>query len=286
MKTYNMSNCSCSPSDCDDRNRNCGCNGCGCNNCKCCHHCCCRGATGATGPTGPTGATGPTGRTGATGPTGRTGATGATGPTGPTGATGRTGPTGATGPTGPTGRTGRTGRTGPTGPTGATGATGICQCPCVAAGELLVNGGMESFTGNVPTGWTTTTPNNISQVTQQGRVHSGNSSVNLTNGANLRQVVPVNAGCFYELSFFAHGEGAQVGLVATVNFITPPNTKTTGLTITVRQQDIPNSNRAFGYYRGFTIAVPAGATTAEILFTVTANGGQSLDLDDVSFAVQ
>lgn len=239
-----------------------------CEDRHCKNNCCCRKIQCPTGATGPAGATGLTGATGMTGATGTTGAAGLTGATGTTGATGLTGATGTTGAT------------------GATGATGVCECPCASTGELIQNGGMESFTDGVPTGWFTTTPNDVSQVTQQGRVHSGNSAVNLADGANLSQIVPINGGCFYELSFFAHGEGAQVGFTATVNFITPPSTETLGLQITVNQQDVPDSDREFEFYRGITTQAPANATLAIIEFTVNADGGQSLDLDDVSFSVQ
>jgi len=143
---------------------------------------------------------------------------------------------------------------------------------------------MEQFTGNVPTGWTATPTSGVSQVTQQGRVHSGNSAVNLTDGTSLSQTVPVEAGCFYRLSFFARGNGAQVGLTATVTFVTPSGS-VNGLTITVRKMDLVDSNRLYAFFQSLTIAAPAGTTSAIITFTVEANGGQSLDLDDVSFSV-
>jgi len=149
---------------------------------------------------------------------------------------------------------------------------------------MVVNGGMETFTNNVPTGWTTTTPAAVSPVSQQGRVHSGNFAVNLADGANLSQRINgITPGCFYEFSFFARGEGAQVGLVAQVIFETPGGDVVDG-TITVRQQDITNDNRDFAFYRLITTAAPPNATSARIVFTVSANGGQSLDLDDVSFS--
>ncbi len=95
-------------------------------------------------------------------------------------------------------------------------------------------------------------------------------------------VTPINAGCFYEFSFFARGEGSQVGFTATVNFLTPGG-DVLGGTITVRQQDLPNDVRNFAFYQITTTAAPAGVTGARIDFTVTANGAQLLDLDDVSF---
>ena len=258
------------------------------------------GATGATGATGPTGATGTAGAAGATGPTGATGATGtagATGLTGPTGATGATGTTGATGPTGPTGATGATGTTGatgPTGPTGATGATGAtgptgptgtCTCSCRSRGELVLNGGMEAFTDTVPTSWTANNKNLVSQVGQQGRVHSGNMAANLVNGAVLYQDIAVDAGCYHRFSFFARGEGSKVSVTAKVIYLNAQDQPTQGLLIQVRQQDMTNSNRDFAYYQGITIAAPAGTVKARIEFDVSTDGGQSMDLDDVSFSL-
>lgn len=150
---------------------------------------------------------------------------------------------------------------------------------------MVVNGGMETFTNNIPQGWTTTTATSVSTVTQLGRVHSGSASVNLAGGGTLRQDVPITGGCYYDFSFFARGEGAQVGVDATVTFINDQGLNVTGLTIHVRDQDIPNDNREFAYYRGITTQAPSNATAARIQFVVTAGGGQSMDLDDVSFSV-
>jgi hypothetical protein len=201
------------------------------------------------------------------------------------GPTGATGPRGATGATGPQGATGATGPRGATGPQGATGPAGTCNCPCPSTGEMVVNGGMEVFTGTVPTGWTANNPALVSPVTAQGRVHSGNSAVNLEDEAILSQrITGINPGCFYEFSFFARGEGANVSLTATVTFTTPTG-NVPGGTIFVRDQDIINSNRSFAYYRIITSAAPPNVTGAIISFDVEAQGEQSLDLDDVSFSV-
>ena len=95
----------------------------------------------------------------------------------------------------------------------------------------------------------------------------------------------MRGGCFHAFSFFARGEGSQVGVTARVVYFNAQNQTTQGLTITVRQQDMVNSNRVFAYYRGITAAAPADAVKARIEFVVTASGGQGMDLDDVSFSV-
>lgn len=192
---------------------------------------------------------------------------------------GPTGPRGATGPTGPTGASGTTGLTGPTGPTGP---TGNCTCSCVSRGELVVNGGMEIVIDDKPTGWLFSNPDNITSENSQGRVHSGNWSVNITDDSTLSQVINnIEPGCFYELSFFARAEGAQVSLNANVIFITNSG-DVLGGNIMVRAQDITNSNRDFTYYRLITSEAPVGTTGIRIELIVDANGNQSLDLDDVS----
>ena len=281
------------------------------------------GATGATGPTGPTGAigtNGATGATGATGPTGPTGPTGAsdtitirntsTGDAGtdatvtdvsgspnhildfviPRGFDGENGNDGATGPTGPTGPTGLTGITGPTGPTGATGATGPtgrCECRCQSKGQLILNGGMEAITDNKPDDWIFTNASGVSSVDSQGRVHSGSWSVNIEDDSAIEQTIAVTqcgGGCFYNLSFFARGEGSQVGFTATVVFETTTG-QVEGGKVTVRQQDITNSNRDFAFYQLITSASPVNITGITVKFSVTAEGNQSLDLDDVSLII-
>ena len=82
--------------------------------------------------------------------------------------------------------------TGPTGPRGATGPTdptGNCTCSCVSRGELVVNGGMEIVIDDKPTGWLFSNPDNITSENSQGRVHSGNWSVNITDDSTLSQVI-------------------------------------------------------------------------------------------------
>ncbi len=149
----------------------------------------------------------------------------------------------------------------------------------------MINGGMETFSETVPIGWSVNSSTKVRQVTAQGRVHSGNSAANLNDGAVLSQTVTINGGCYYNFSFFVRGEGAQVGFTAKVIFRNSQNQDVTGLTITVRQQDLTNSNREFGYFRGITIVAPNNTVSATIQFTVDSMGNQTMDLDDVSFTV-
>lgn len=144
---------------------------------------------------------------------------------------------------------------------------------------------MESITNNKPNNWTFTNPNGVTSVDIQGRVHSGNWSVNLKDASAIQQTnLITGSGCFYRLSFFARGEGSQVGLTASVVFETTTG-PVDGGTITVRQQDVVNSNREFAFYQLVTSASPANVTGITIKFLVSADGEQSLDLDDVSLTV-
>ena len=172
--------------------------------------------------------------------------------------------------------------TGPRGSTGATGPTGSCTCSCVSRGELIINGGMEEVIDDKPTGWLFSNPDNITSENSQGRVHSGNWSVNIADDSTLSQVINnIEAGCFYELSFFARGEGAQVSLNTNVIFQTNSG-DVLGGNLMVRSQDMTNSNRDFAYYRLITSEAPVGTTGIRIEFIVNANGNQSLNLDDIS----
>lgn len=144
---------------------------------------------------------------------------------------------------------------------------------------------MENRANNKPTDWIFTNPNGISSVNSQGRVHSGSWAVNIEDDSAIEQIIPISGcGCFYILSFFARGEGSEVGLTATVEFETDNGTVNGG-TISIRQQDITNSNRDFAFYQIVTTASPMNTTAIRIKFLVNAEGNQSLDLDDVSLIV-
>ena len=76
-----------------------------------------------------------------------------------------------------------------------------------------------------------------------------------------------------------------MGVTATVTYFNAQNEPTQGLLIQVRKQDMVNSNRVFAHYQGIAIAAPAGTVKARIQIAVNADGGQGMDLDDVSFSV-
>jgi hypothetical protein len=103
------------------------------------------------------------------------------------------------------------------------------------------------------------------------------------NGANLSQVVsPVHEGCYYEFSFFARGESANVGVNAKLTFLTGNGEFSAG-EIVVQQQCLPTADRVFSYYRVITSKAPEDADALRITFEVTAQGKQMVDIDNVSF---
>lgn len=144
---------------------------------------------------------------------------------------------------------------------------------------------METRSNGKPTSWTFTNSNGVTSVTSQGRVHSGAWATNIKSKSAIEQTIPVtNGGCFYQLSFFARGEGSQVGLTVTITFETTTG-PVNGGTITIRQQDITNSNRDFAFYQLITSKSPDNITGITIKFLVDADGEQSLDIDDISLII-
>ena len=144
---------------------------------------------------------------------------------------------------------------------------------------------MENINNNKPSSWIFTNPLGITSVTSQGRVHSGSWATSIEDKSAIEQTIPVMSdGCFYQLSFFVRGEGSQVGLTASVTFETTTG-PVNGGTITLRQQDIINSDRDFGFYQLITSKSPDNTTAVTIKFIVNAEENQSLILDDVSLIV-
>ncbi len=200
------------------------------------------------------------------------------------------GPQGEPGPAGETGAIGPQGEPGPAGATGPKGRRGIQGPPGEAArpslGEMIENGGMESFEDGIPAGWMTTNPDAVQKQSAQGLTHSGNSAVNLSDGGNLSQLIgEIREGSFYEFSFFALAEGTQAAFEAIAVFETDES-EVPGAVISVRDTNIANNAGYYGYYRTITAAAPPDVTGARIAFGVKANEGQSIDIDDVSFSVK
>lgn len=185
---------------------------------------------------------------------------------------------GPPGPRGPMGFRGLTGERGPTGPQGSAGPSG----PSAQSGELLRNGGMEVFSGNVPQGWESAVPDTVRQQTAGGSVHSGNSAASLLNGAilgqTIRRLVPLR---YYMLSFFAQGNTA---FTASVLFTNSSLGEHTAASVSVRQTDVPSSG--FGFYRVVTVLAPANTVAAQIFFETASGRGGILTVDDVSFTTQ
>jgi hypothetical protein len=70
-----------------------------------------------------------------------------------------------------------------------------------------------------------------------------------------------------------------------VTFITPPDTETAGLKISLNPYNsIPDADGDFGYYRGITIVAPPEATEAIISFTLSSVS-PLVSVDDVSFSL-
>jgi len=141
---------------------------------------------------------------------------------------------------------------------------------------------MEDFDNNLPFGWDTEDESLLEKITANGRVHAGEFSVGLKDGAVLSQeITALDDVLFYEFSFFAHAHGDKVGFRATVTFITDTG-EFEGGEIFVREQDIPSQNGEFGYYKLITTQAPADIEVVRVTFEVTAQGNQMLDLDDTS----
>ena len=173
---------------------------------------------------------------------------------------------------------GLTGERGPAGPQGPAGPAG----PSAQSGELLRNGGMELFSGDVPQGWESAVPDTVRRQTAGGRVHSGLSAVSLSAGAILgqtvRRLVPLR---YYTLSFFAQG---SLAFTASVLFTNNRLGENTAVSVSVRQEDLPSSG--FGFYRAVTGLAPANTVAAQIFIETASDGAGVLTVDDVSFTTQ
>lgn len=157
------------------------------------------------------------------------------------------------------------------------------EYPCESLGELLDGGDMESFTDNIPDGWHSTAPVFISKVTDLGRVHSGESAVNISDRGDIVQTFEIKGGCFYELSFFAQSVLNNAEIFAEIMFYTSTGPRLGGR-LSVRSGDLPTGPKGYGYYKLLTDKSPQDASGVTISI-IGGNYNQSFDLDDVSFVI-
>ena len=156
--------------------------------------------------------------------------------------------------------------TGPQGPQGPEGPEGPQGPAAVQTGELLVNGGFETYTAAIPDGWTTPEATSIAQTTAQGEVYTGTSALRLLNGGGVSQEVEVIPGAYYELSFYSRSIGTSPVLTASVTFSGDTQTET-ALTILTVNPNTADENLPFAYYRGITAVAPEWANAATVTFT-------------------
>lgn len=243
----------------------------------------CQGPTGPQGPQGIQGPAGPQGPTGAQGPQGLIGPTGAQGPQGiqgPIGPQGIQGPIGAQGPQviqGPTGAQGPQGIQGPTGPAGES------QCP--PTGELVQNGGFETFIWTIPEGWDSPQPNLISQTFLPGEVHSGERSVRIEALGSITQLIQdVNPGCYYNFGFFAKSDGTVTGFMGTLDFVTTTG-DVLGAESFLSAGLLLENTDGFEYFYKVTVQAPANVTGIRVTLEAAADTGGVI-FDDVSVSSQ
>ncbi|MDO5522387.1 MAG: collagen-like protein, partial [bacterium] len=171
---------------------------------------------------------------------------------------------GATGPTGADGLPGEKGEQGATGP--------IVQLP-----NQITNGGMETFSDDIPTEWFGPALAQSAQVLASDDpdlVHSGNSAVMLmgttgTTSTTLSQNPEIDVqGASFKCSFSAMAEGSP-SLIATLIFYkgkTPISSSSTSMLIQVGS--LPDRTMGYGQYFFMTdMVAPLEATNIQISFT-------------------
>ena len=146
---------------------------------------------------------------------------------------------------------------------------------------MLTNGGMETFEGNLPTGWSSSSAALVAQTTAAGEVHTGNLAVRLQNDANLSQETETESKRF-DLSFFALGSGNSGSLDVTLDFIDEAEGTLGSTLLTITPGNLPGTAPLFGTYQKRGIVAPAGTATVRLQFSVTAGAGEYVIIDDVS----
>ena len=144
---------------------------------------------------------------------------------------------------------------------------------------------MDTFDDSVPSGWTTENAALISQQKTPGRMHTGTSSVSLSDGGTLSQdITPTVEGAYYDLSFFANASSANTTLTAAVIFVTETGSEM-GLMVEIPGDSLPTATGDFGYYRRITTQAPEGTTVVRIAFGAASQTGGTVQIDDVALTL-
>ena len=144
---------------------------------------------------------------------------------------------------------------------------------------------MDTFEDTVPTGWTSETPALVARQNTPGRLHTGTSSVALSNGGTLSQdITPTVDEAYYDLSFFANATTADTTLTAAVIFVVGDDSEV-GLMIEIPGDSLPTGSGDFGYYRRITAQAPAGTTAVRVSFGAASQTGGTVQIDDVSLTL-
>ncbi|MDO5295003.1 MAG: hypothetical protein Q4F05_19885, partial [bacterium] len=180
--------------------------------------------------------------------------------------------------------------TGPAGETGATGATG--PAGTTSGSNLLVNGGMETFTDSIPDGWTGPGADESEQENAvQGLIHSGQSAVKLkgktgiTSTSLSQRVAAPYTGCSYKCIFNAKCSGTTPALLATMTFYNTEGAVVgTPITLQMQEGSLPSDAGSYGTYFFMTPLADETVTEIEIKFDASGlddNAIQNIYLDDV-----
>ncbi|MDO5294913.1 MAG: hypothetical protein Q4F05_19430, partial [bacterium] len=178
---------------------------------------------------------------------------------------------------------------GPEGPTGATGPQG----PAVTTGNLAINGDMEEFTGNIPTGWTGPGVNQSEKVTNApypSLVHSKASAVRLKETdpsipVTLSRTTEIELkNCYYKCTFSTLCTGSTPELMVKLGFLDESDTLIGSYTeYSIGAGSLPPFD--YGYRNFFFISdnkAPETAAKVEVKFEATNLGnGQDIYIDDI-----
>ncbi|MCL2109824.1 MAG: hypothetical protein FWH20_10825 [Oscillospiraceae bacterium] len=162
-------------------------------------------------------------------------------------------------------------------------------CRCSERGELIMDGGFESWIDrSTPTYWNHTGNGLTSgafETTDADNVLSGGASVGIKN-ASIYQTVDIRGDCLFEFSFSARSNTPIAKLVAIVSYIHADGTEWQANYVFIEAGSLPISPRVFNFYKRTLHRSPPDAVQAKIEFraeTSPPSLGLYIFVDDVSF---